>query len=104
MQEIHFDNRTFSRYPAGRYRTDGKWSGEKFRDEILSHFIANGEKTTIFLDEAQGFGSSFLEEAFGGLIRKGITFATFQSLVSLRSDDSSLLEEIETYMLDAQGE
>jgi hypothetical protein len=61
----------FSRYPAGRYRTDGQWSGERFREEWLRPALSKGERVVIMLDGAEGYGSSFLEEAFGGLVREG---------------------------------
>lgn len=39
----------FSRYPAGRYRADGPYNGEKFREELLvpalSEAIDKGEKS-----------------------------------------------------------
>jgi hypothetical protein len=61
--------------PGGRYVSDGLFSGEWFREEVLrpavSHAIESGEKVRVDLDGAPGYGSSFLEEAFGGLVRKG---------------------------------
>lgn len=61
----------FSRTPAGRYRTDGPSSGERFREEFLLPGLENGGQLEISLDGAAGYPSSFLEEAFGGLVRKG---------------------------------
>src|SRR5437016_2515802 len=59
--------------PGGRYISDGPFSGEWFREEVLSPALSaaiqSGEKLTIELDGTSGYGSSFLEEAFGGLIR-----------------------------------
>lgn len=64
--------RDFSRFPAGRYTTDGSASGQAFRERILGKELRRpGIKTvTIDFDGVAGFGSSFLEEAFGGLIRE----------------------------------
>ena len=61
----------FTPYPGGRYRSDGDFSGERFREELLRPAFSNAENETITvdLDGAAGFGSSFLEEAFGGLVR-----------------------------------
>jgi hypothetical protein len=54
--------------------SDGGYSGEWFRDDILAPALreaaANSEILTIVLDGTSGYGSSFLEEAFGGLIRR----------------------------------
>jgi len=52
----------------------------------------------IDLDGVRGYGSSFLEEAFGGLVRKGFSQATIKSLLLLRSIDKSLIEEVEDYI------
>ena len=61
--------------PGGRFVVDGDYSGEWFRDQILvpelKAALAAGDKVEIKLDGAPGYGSSFLEEAFGGLIRTG---------------------------------
>lgn len=63
----------FSPYLGGRYRSDGPWSGEEFRDDVLvPHIrdaIANKDSITVVLDGVAGVPSSFLEEAFGGLLR-----------------------------------
>lgn len=67
----------FTRYPGPRYAQDGPFSGEAFRDGILSdaldEAIKSGGVVNVFLDDVAGYGSSFLEEAFGGLVRKGFT-------------------------------
>ncbi len=55
----------FSRCPAGRKKTDGPHSGEALR-EILVEKLKDGP-LTVDLSGTLGFGSSFLEEAFGGL-------------------------------------
>lgn len=66
----------FSKYPGPRYRHDGPHSGEEFRTKLLrpalDAVIATGAVVTVVLDGVAGYGSSFLEEAFGGLIREGV--------------------------------
>ena len=59
----------FSDVPAGRYKTDGPNSGERFRNDFLVPALHAGNKVEVILDGSEGYGSSFLEEAFGGLIR-----------------------------------
>jgi hypothetical protein len=65
----------FSPFPGGRYRADGPYSGERFRDEFLLPALVHAEETgsvvVVKLDGAAGYSSSFLEEVFGGLIRSG---------------------------------
>jgi hypothetical protein len=59
----------FSRFPAGRFYTDGPNSGQRFLEELLYPALSSNSKVVIDLDGASGYGSSFLDEAFGGLIR-----------------------------------
>jgi hypothetical protein len=92
----------FSRYPAGRYETDGPFNGELFRAKFLVPVLNNNKRITIELDGTAGYGSSFLEEAFGGLVRLGYSSRQIKTAITLHSEDPSLLEEIEEYILDAE--
>ena len=58
----------FSPTPGGRFRSMGPKSGEEFRDLIATYLFQN-KPVTVVLDGVEGYGSSFLEEAFGGLAR-----------------------------------
>lgn len=64
----------FSDVPAGRNRSDGEFSGERFRDDILVPALKEAQETNqkleVDLNGAEGYGSSFLEEVFGGLVRE----------------------------------
>ena len=64
----------YSKTPGGRYKNDGDFSGEDFRIKYLSPMYkeaaANGDKLEVNLDGGYGYGSSFLEESFGGLVRE----------------------------------
>ncbi len=64
----------FSRSPGGRFIAQGPWSGEEYRERVLvpalRKAIAAGDTLTVELDGTSGYGSSFLEEAFGGLVRE----------------------------------
>ena len=62
----------FSRCPSGRYESDGRYSGEEFRDEMLVPALKDYDKVIVILDGVNGYPSSFTEEAFGGLIRKDL--------------------------------
>ena len=91
--------RDFSRFPAGRYRADGPFSGEQFRDDKLAPALSQNPKVIVDLDGALGYGSSFLEEAFGGLVReKGFRAEDLQTKLELRSSESSLPKEIWGYI------
>ncbi|MCY4150980.1 MAG: STAS-like domain-containing protein [Aestuariivita sp.] len=75
MSRIYKIAEEFSSTPGGRFQRNGPWSGEQFREEVLSELVNEAIKTrdkiVIVLDGTSGYGSSFLEEAFGGLVRKG---------------------------------
>lgn len=60
----------FSVTPIGRYNDDSDYNGTKFRETVLRKALSEGS-VEVDLDGVEGFGSSFLEEAFGGLVRKG---------------------------------
>ena len=94
----------FTRYPAGRYRSDGPYSGEAFREKFLKPVLESGDKATVVFDGAMGYGSSFLEEAFAGLIRERFSKREIQDAFQLVSeDDPSILIEIEEYLTDAEN-
>lgn len=89
----------FGRYPAGRYLSDGPFSGEAFRDNLLVPALRNGTgEVEIELDGARGLASSFLEEAFGGLVRQGFDPKVLIARLNLHSSDLSLVEEIREYI------
>lgn len=64
----------YSDTPGGRYEEEGPNSGERFRDTLLlpGFLAARASDTvlTVSLDAVEGYATSFLEEAFGGLVRK----------------------------------
>ena len=64
----------FTDDPGGRYYDDGEFSGQEFRERHLVDWVAEalrlGTKLYIDFDGVTGLPTSFLEEAFGGLVRK----------------------------------
>jgi len=60
----------FSDTPYGRYPSDSDYCGEIFREKHLVPALKNDEEVIVIIDEAEGYGSSFLDEAFGGLVRE----------------------------------
>ena len=91
----------FSRYPAGRFLDDGPFSGQAFRARFLVPRLRGGESVVVELDGTRGYGSSFLEEAFGGLVREGFSAETVLQLVTFESKRASLPLEIKGYIRDA---
>jgi hypothetical protein len=95
--------RQFSKFPAGRRESDGPKSGELFRKQVLLPVFSEPDVTEVVvsLDNAMGYGSSFLEEAFGGLVRDGMSIADIRQRLRLVTDDAALLDEINEYIQDA---
>lgn len=96
---ISFANE-FSAFPAGRYRNDGPFPGEAFRDDLLEPRLREFDLVSVDLDGAMGYGSSFLEEAFGGLVRLGkLTAETLHQKLRLHCvEDPSVIDEIWQYI------
>lgn len=93
----------FSRSPAGRFKTDGPYSGEAFRDGFLWPALTENEGVEVDLDGALGFGSSFLEEAFGGLVRKyGISSKELHEKLKIKSRLKIYEQRIWRYVDDAR--
>jgi hypothetical protein len=95
----------FSRRPVGRYRSDGDSSGEAFRLDHLLPALEADAPVVVILDGVAGYPSSFLEEAFGGLVRDhGYSSASLRSRLQLVADDPAFetyKEEIWGYIEDA---
>lgn len=97
--------RDFSRFPAGRYVTDGPFSGEKFRAMLVDALGSANGKLTVSFDGTMGYGSSFLEEAFGGLVRLcNFSAEALHSRLDLESADPSLVREVWGYIDEAKSE
>lgn len=85
----------FSRFPAGRFIIDGPYSGQKFRDEILYPAIQDNDQVVVTFDGVAGLGSSFLEEAFGGLIREhGLDKTLINEKLRITSSEEDLQEYV----------
>lgn len=92
--------RDYTRYPAGRFRSDGPYSGQQFREQLLVPALGSAEVVSVELDGVAGYGSSFLEEAFGGLVRtRVISSAEAGRRIQLVTTDPSLVSEIQSYMV-----
>lgn len=89
----------FSRYPAGRFVEDGPAPGELCRTKVLVPAFAKYEVVSVDLDGTLGYGSSFLEETFGGLVRvEGFTGAELHKRLKLVASDQSVIDEIWGYV------
>lgn len=97
----------FSKTPFGRYTTDSPNSAERFRREFLVPAFKDGNDQVVidFRGIALGVGSSFLEEAFGGLIRReGVPKKVVKDRLVIRSDMPFYKEQIDKFVDLAQPE
>lgn len=72
QKTISYSIITFSQSPGPRYCAQGEDSGEQFYHEALNKAFAEAlrlkQKLRVILDGADGYASSFLDEAFGNLV------------------------------------
>lgn len=96
----------YSETPAGRYHpSDGQFTGERFRNDFLYPALKNNDRVEVNLDGTLGYGSSFLEEAFGGLIReKGMTLDEIVTKLEITSSRAIYKNRIWQYLNEAQIE
>lgn len=59
----------FSPKPYGRGPSDGETCGQNFRERLLEKALRENDKVHVDLTGYNRYGRSFLDEAFGGLIR-----------------------------------
>lgn len=83
----------FSPTPGGRLRKHGPSSGEEFRTKVLvpalKVAISHGSQLVVRLDGTAGYAGSFLEEAFGGLVRtEGFSLGELKKSLHLQADAS----------------
>ena len=88
--------RDFSPNPGPRFIRQGAHSGEALRRQLVKKLRSIGGKLRIDLDGTKGMGSSFLDEAFGGLVRSdGMDSAQLLQRLDLRSNaEPSYIAEI----------
>lgn len=79
----------FSPSPAGRFVADGPFPGAVFRDNLLLPAIQNSDKVILDMMGTELPGSSFLEEAFGGLVRAGLSESILKQKLELNSPRDS---------------
>lgn len=68
--QVHV-SKDFNEEPYGRYPEHGEFNGERFRETFLLPALKKSKRVVVDLSGTYGYGPSFLEEAFGGLVRFG---------------------------------
>ena len=97
----------YSETPGARYISDGPFSGEEFRDKLLEPRYLNclslGIKLIIDFDGAYGYPITFLEEAFGGLVRKGYSgIDLLNNTIFVSNEEPKIIEDIKKLILEEE--
>lgn len=94
--------RDFSTTPGGRFKDEGIYSGEEFREKILlpkyEKAKEDGIKIELDLDGCMGYPSSFLDESFGKLAGVFRNEDVFNMFIFRSKDQPTLVDDIKRYM------
>ena len=97
----------FTDTPGPRYKTDGNYSGEEFREKLLEpNFLkakGNNEKLMIDFDGGYGYLISFLEESFGGLARIYGSDSVLETLEFKSDEEEALITKVKSYIINANN-
>ena len=97
----------FSRSPGARYPSEGNFSGQEFREQLLSpklkEAIDADVKLRVILDGSAGYATSFIEEAFGGLVRENAYSLDqiLDTVVIISNEAPSNIDAAQLYMKNA---
>jgi len=93
----------FSRSPSGRVPADGPNSGQRFREEFLYPALEK-DQVEVVLDGVLTLGSSFLDEAFGGLVReRGLAPSELRRKLIIKSRLTTYVDRIWSYIEDPKN-
>ncbi len=96
MSEIMINvSQTFTKMPCVRNRDDGDFSGQEFREDVLIPALKSDSKVIVDLRGVLALGSSFLDEAFAGLVRNhGFTARELHNRMEIRFELQSYIDDI----------
>lgn len=96
----------FTKTPGARHIEEGVYPGDEFRDNILipkyNEAIEKGEKLVVNLDGCYGYATSFLEESFGGMVRKLKKHNILDKIEIISEEEPALIEKIKLYVKEAE--
>src|SRR5437016_1322371 len=96
----------FSKTPGPRTRQEGQHSAEELSESILDRrfdaAVAADAVLMIDLDGGYGFGTSFLEEAFGGLARKKGIGLVLEHIDFKSEEEPYLRDDVLSYIREAR--
>lgn len=98
----------FSKTPGPRYRYEGDFSGEEFRqtklEPLFNQARKENKKIIVNLDGTLGYGTSFLEEVFGGLARLYTADEVEKTIEIISKEEDYLINDIKGYIKDTRNE
>ncbi len=96
----------FTETPGPRFKSEGAYSGQEFREGWLKPRFEQAEasrkKLLVDLDGGFGYATSFLEEAFGGLARQYSPETVLKVLEFKSEDEPYLSSDIVRYIREAK--
>lgn len=105
MDKLVVNVRDFSKTPGTRHVDEGLFSGEDFRQKVLddqfNKALKRHVKLVVNLDRTIGYGTSWLEEVFGGLVRDFDKEKVEQTLEFISEEEPYLIDDINGYIKDA---
>jgi hypothetical protein len=107
MDNIIVNVKDFSITPGSRYRDEGKksHSGQEFREDFLQPNFEkikdSDAKLIVNLDGTIGYGTSWLEEVFGGLARIFGNELVYSKIELISEEEPYLVDDIKQYIKDA---
>lgn len=96
----------FSKLPGEIDELHGTNTGEKFRNNYLipvyDYCLVRDENLNINFCNSHGYAASFLEEAFGGMVRNGYDGKQMLRKMNFKTEEEPLLEDsIVEYIIEA---
>jgi hypothetical protein len=96
----------FSKTPGFRYKSQSPaTSGEQFREELLQpkylEAVEKKDKLEVILDGTDGYLTSFLEEAFGGLQRIYPKDNILEVISIISNEEKHWVDDIKRYAKEA---
>jgi hypothetical protein len=96
----------FSDTPGPRLSNEGPFSGEEFLNKLLRPRFRDALerkcRLIVDLDGSEGYPTSFLEEAFGGLAREFDPSVVNSTITFKSEEEPHLIDELRTYIREAR--
>jgi hypothetical protein len=96
MNTVRIIVKDWTRFPGGRFKSDGEHSGEEFREVFLERNVKDGGRFEIDFNGIFTAGWSFLDEALGHYVSELGESGFRERFVLIADDDPDILEEMES--------